>query len=67
MKKESWENLTFAGHIEGKKSREKQQIILYKLMLKQEQGIIKDKNLEQQKNRKWWRTMITHVLKGNGI
>ncbi len=75
MRKESLENLTLTGRIEGKKSRGGPRI-KYLTSLStwlaehvpegQRRGMKEQELLKRTKERKLWKAMIAHVLKGHG-
>ena len=75
MRKESLENLTLTGRMDGKKSRGRPRIkyltSLSTWMAEQvpegERGGIKEQELlKRTKERKLWKAMIAHVLRGYG-
>lgn len=69
-------NLTLTRHIEGKRSRGKQQVMyltssskwIVKQIPQRQKGIIKEQILLiASKNKKLWWTMIAHILKEYGM
>ena len=74
--KESVENLTLTGLIEGKKNRGRPRIkyltslstwMAERVPEGQRGGMKEQELLRRTKDRKLWKAMIAHVLKGHGI
>lgn len=67
MRKESIETLTFTGWKEGKRDTGQKEQVTKEQMLKREREITNGESMtESNKDRKLWRSMITHILKQHG-